>query len=308
MGIGLMGSLTSSMVSDRLSSEEDINMEYNTIIPAEALVESLHAGNLALIDCRYTLGDDQRGTADYRQAHIPGAVYAHLDNDLCGPIIPGKTGRHPLPVVDLLVDRFSRWGISPKVQVVAYDDWPGNGIPVAARLWWSLRWLGHEKAAVLDGGWDGWLQAGYPVKSGIEERARAGFVSVINPEMLAEGITVEGMRQDASSRVVDSRSADRYRGENETIDPVAGHIPGAISMPYQDNFDAGGRFHPAPVLQKRFKDILGDTPSSNVAFYCGSGVTAAVNVLAMAHAALGDSRLYVGSWSEWITDPQRPVA
>jgi len=282
-------------------------MDYKTIIAAELLAEHLQDDNLVIIDCRFTLGDDLRGTSDYQQAHIPGAVYAHLDNDLCGSIIPGKTGRHPLPDVDLLVDRFSRWGISSEVQVVAYDDWPGNGIPVAARLWWSLRWLGHEKAAVLDGGWDGWTQAGYPISRGTEEQSRAVFVPLRKPDLFAGSTLVDSMRQDPVSRVVDSRSSDRYRGENETIDTVAGHIPGAISLPYQDNFDAGGLFHPASKLRKKFRDILGDTPASDVAFYCGSGVTAAVNVLAMAHAGLGDARLYVGSWSEWITDTRRPV-
>ncbi len=282
-------------------------MDYNTIIPAEVLAEHLQEDNLVIIDCRFTLGENLRGTSDYQRAHIPGAVYAHLENDLCGPIIPGKTGRHPLSEVGLLVDRFSCWGINPEVQVVAYDDWPGNGIPVAARLWWSLRWLGHEKAAVLDGGWDGWSQAGYPMASGIEERARSVFVPSIMTEIIAYSTLVDSMRQDPASRVVDSRSSDRYRGENEIIDPVAGHIPRAISLPYQENFDSGGFFHPVTVLQKRFGDSLGDAPSSNIVFYCGSGITAAVNVLAMAHAGLGDARLYVGSWSEWITDPQRPV-
>jgi thiosulfate/3-mercaptopyruvate sulfurtransferase len=282
-------------------------MDYKTIIPAEVLAEHLQDDYLVIIDCRFTLGDDVRGTSNYQQAHIPGAVYAHLDNDLCGSIIPGKTGRHPLPDVDWLVDRFSRWGVSSEVQVVAYDDWPGNGIPVAARLWWSLRWLGHEKAAVLDGGWDGWTQAAYPTASGTEEQARAVFVPLQKPELFAGSTLVDNMRQDPASRVVDSRSSDRYRGENETIDTVAGHIPGAISLPYLDNFDASGLFHPASKLRKKFKDILGDIPASDVAFYCGSGVTAAVNVLAMAYAGLGDARLYVGSWSEWITDTRRPV-
>ncbi len=282
-------------------------MDYTTIISADELADNLQADQLAIIDCRFTLGEDLRGGADYLPAHIPGAIYAHLDKDLCAPIIPGRTGRHPLPDVGMLVDRFSGWGIGPDTQVVAYDDWPGSGIPVAARLWWSLRWLGHQKAAVLDGGWGAWLRAGYPVASGEVERARDIFVAGVNPNIFASSEMVDGLRQEPASRVVDARSSDRYRGENETIDPVAGHIPGAISLPYQDNFDAKGFIHPAAVLQKKFGEMLGDIPASQVAFYCGSGVTAAVNVLAMAHAGLGDGRLYVGSWSEWITDPGRPI-
>lgn len=282
-------------------------MDYNTIITAKALVDNLTAEKVAIIDCRFTLGEDSRGYTDYLHAHIPGAVYAHLDKDLCGPTIPGKTGRHPLPDIDFLVERFSRWGIRRGVQVVAYDDWPGQGVPVAARLWWSLRWLGHEKAAVLDGGWDGWLREKFPVSKGEEVRARDMFVPDVNPGVVADSSMLERMRKDPASRVVDSRSSDRYRGENENIDPVAGHIPGAVSLPYQDHFDSEGYLHPIAVVRSKFKQILGDTPSSDVAFYCGSGVTAAVNLLALAYAGLGDARLYGGSWSEWITDPQRPV-
>lgn len=283
-------------------------MYHQTLISAKTLAAHLNDPNWAVIDCRFTLGDASRGKEDYLRAHIPGAVYAHLDNDLCGPVIPGETGRHPLPDVSKLVDRFSRWGIGPDVQVVAYDDWPGIGLAAAARLWWSLRWLGHEKVAVLDGGWGQWEAQGYAKKSGLEKRARAEFIPKLNPDIYADSEMADKMRQDPASRVVDSRTADRYRGENETIDPVAGHIPGAVSLPYVDHVGEDGLFQSAATLRSRFTDSLGSVPAPRVAFYCGSGVTAAVNVLAFAHAGLGDARLYVGSWSEWITDPERPVA
>lgn len=282
--------------------------DYTTLISVEELSAHLADPNLAVIDCRFTLGDDLRGKRDYLRAHIPGAVYAHLEYDLCGRVVPGKTGRHPLPDAEQLVDRFSQWGIGPGTQVVAYDDWPGTGLASAARLWWSLRWLGHERVAVLDGGWERWIETSMPQRSGPEERVREDFVPWIKPDINADNRLVEIMRQDPASRVVDSRSADRYRGENETIDPVAGHIPGAVSLPYMENTDEDGRFKSPHTLRSHFLGVLDDVPASQVVFYCGSGVTAAVNVLAMAHAGLGDARLYVGSWSDWITDPQRPVA
>lgn len=283
-------------------------MTYNTIISLDDFKAHASNPNWVVVDTRFSLDDVNWGRHEYLKAHIPGAVYAHLDEDLCSAIIPGKTGRHPLPLVDEAVKTFSRWGIGQGVQVVVYDSWPTAGLSVSSRLWWMLRWLGHEAVAVLDGGWSGWLHAGLPLVGGQETRAAVAFAPRLRMEMFASSQEVDRLRFDPSVRVLDSRSADRFRGENETIDPVAGHIPGAISAPFAENCTPGGYFLPPAVLRQRFADLLGDTPANKAIFYCGSGVTATMNLLALAQTGLGDGRLYAGSWSEWITDPSHSVA
>ncbi|HEX7975068.1 MAG TPA: rhodanese-like domain-containing protein, partial [Anaerolineales bacterium] len=199
---------------------------YSTLISTTELASHLEDPNWAIFDCRFSLADTGRGLRDYIQAHIPGAVYAHLDADLSGPVIPGQTGRHPLPPVEGAARTFSAWGIADEVQVVAYDD--AGGALAAGRLWWMLRWLGHANATVLDGGWQAWLAEGRPVRSGQQTRSPRRFVPHLRPELLVTTSQVDAMRQDPAYRVFDARAAERYRGENETIDPVAGHIPGAI--------------------------------------------------------------------------------
>lgn len=279
-------------------------MPHSTIISATDLASRVVSCGWVLIDCRFSLKDVDKGRNAYLASHIPGAVYAHLDDDLSGPVIKGRTGRHPLPSVAEFVNTLSAWGIEAGVQVVAYDDTGGS---IAARLWWMLRWLGHEDITVLDGGWQAWTSAEYPVRSGAESRSRKEFEARPRPELVADAVEVERIRNDDSYVLCDCRGADRFRGENETMDPVAGHIPGAISLPYAGNLSEDNTFRPAAELRQRFEKSLGGTPSENVVLYCGSGVTAAHNVLAMAYAGLGDARLYPGSWSEWITDPGRPV-
>jgi thiosulfate/3-mercaptopyruvate sulfurtransferase len=190
-------------------------------------------------------------------------------------------------------------------QVVAYDDL--GGALAAARVWWMLRWLGHKAVAVLDGGWQAWQKAGYPIRPGVETYSAQVFVPRPYPELIISTAQVEAMRQDAAYRVFDARSADRFRGENETIDPVAGHVPGAVSAPYAGNLKPDGSFRPAARLRERYQRLLGEVPVEQAVFYCGSGVTAAHDILAMVYAGLGEGRLYAGSWSEWITDPKRPV-
>jgi thiosulfate/3-mercaptopyruvate sulfurtransferase len=283
-------------------------MTYQTIISTEELAQHLDDPGWAVVDCRFSLAETEKGREDYLAAHIPGAVYAHLDEDLCSPAIPGQTGRHPLPAVEQLVDNFSKWGIGPGVQVVVYDDWLGASGAIAARLWWSLRWLGHEAVAVLDGGWGRWLMEGRSTRIGMETRSPRLFIPHLRPELLATSKDVERMRQDASYLVVDSRAMERYRGEVEPIDPVAGHIQGAIVAPYPENMGADGLFLPEVVLRARFEELARGIDADKVVFYCGSGVTGAHNVLAYTHAGLGEARLYAGSWSEWITDTERPIA
>jgi thiosulfate/3-mercaptopyruvate sulfurtransferase len=276
-----------------------------TIITTAELTEHIDDPDWVIVDCRYQLVDSEKGRRDYLETHIPGAVYAHLDEDLCAPIVPGVTGRHPLPPVGRVVETFSKWGITSTDQVVVYDD--AGGALAAGRLWWMLRWLGHDTAVVLDGGWSKWLAEGRPVRSGDEQRERREFIPRLRPELLVDAEEVDARRNDPTWLVVDARASERYRGEVEPIDPVAGHIPGAISLPYAGNLTPEGTFRSVEELRRRYLPVLGDVLPENVAFYCGSGVTAVNDILAMMYAGLGEPKLYPGSWSEWITDPNRPV-
>ncbi len=279
-------------------------MIHTTLISTTELAQHLADPDWAIFDCRFSLADPERGRRDYLHEHIPGAIYAHLNEDLASPIIPGVTGRHPLPSIEFISARFAAWGIDDQVQVVVYDD---SGGGMAARLWWLLRWLGHDAVAVLDGDWRKWKSEGRPVRDGMAVRPSRQFVPRPRSELLIMTEEVECLMSDASRKLFDSRTADRYRGENETIDPIAGHIPGAISAPYPDNLNPDGTFRSDEELRTRFAALLGNTPANRAAFYCGSGVTAAQNILALKHAGLGEARLYAGSWSEWITNPQRPI-
>lgn len=280
-------------------------MPYQTLIAPAEVAPQLEAQDWVIVDCRFSLGDAERGRADYERAHIPGAVYAHLNADLSSPIIPGVTGRHPLPNVEQFAATLSRWGIGPGVQVVTYDDDNGS---MAARLWWMLRWLGHDTVAVLDGGWARWQREGYPSRGGEEHRPAAQFVPAPRPELVASVDEVLQLLHNPDYQLVDARGAARYRGDEEPVDPAAGHIPGAISHPFTDNLDAEGKFLSPAALRERFTAQLGAHTPEQAVMYCGSGVSAAHNVLALVHAGLGDTRLYPGSWSEWIADPTRPIA
>jgi thiosulfate/3-mercaptopyruvate sulfurtransferase len=280
-------------------------MPYTTLIAADELAQHIENPEWALVDCRFSLQDSSQGQQEYEQAHIPGAVYAHLDNDLAAPVVPGVTGRHPLPDMEHFAQQLGAWGIGAGVQVVVYDSVGGA---FAARLWWMLRWLGHEAAAVLDGGWPAWVGGGYPTRSGSEQRAPRSFVPRPRNELLASTEEVARIHTDPAFRLLDARSPERYRGEVEPLDPTAGHIPGAISAPFAENLGPDGRLLPAPELRARYTELLNSAPTSSAIAYCGSGVSAAHTLLALAHAGLGEGRLYVGSWSEWCTDPARPVA
>lgn len=280
-------------------------MSYTTLVTAAELASHLEDPDWAVVDCRFQLKDLGAGRSAYLQAHIPRAVYAHLNEDLSGPILPGKTSRHPLPSPDAAAGTFSKLGIDAGVQVVAYDDL--GGALAASRLWWMLRWLGHGNVAVLDGGWSGWRKEGRPIRSGGETRPARHFEPHPHPEMIVNADDLLASIGDPDFRLFDSRTADRYRGENETIDPVAGHIPGAVSSPYPDNLGPDGLFKPPDELRGRYSALLGGLPARQSAFYCGSGGTAPHNILAMLHAGLGEAKLYVGSWSDWILDPTRPI-
>jgi len=278
-------------------------MAFTPLITANELHQNLSDPNWRIIDCHFELNSSDAGQNAYKKEHIPGAIYAHLDHDLAGEVIPGKTGRHPLPKIDNLVELFSSWGIDEKVQVVVYDN-RGGGI--AARLWWLLKWLGHTKVALLDGGLDGWRKSGYPLISDIPQLKARVFHPNPNSEMI---ITVQEISTFSDSKLllIDSRAPERYRGEVEPIDYVPGHIPGAINAYYMENLTKDQKFLSKEILASKFLSLIGRKSSQNVAFYCGSGVTATQNILAMYYAGLGMAKLYPGSWSEWITNPNRPI-
>lgn len=280
-------------------------MRKQTLVTPEELAEHLNDPQWAIVDCRFSLDDKERGRQEYLRGHIPGAVYAHLEQHLSGPVIPRQSGRHPLPNVEAAAVVFSNLGIERGVQVVAYDDKDGS---YAARVWWMLRWLGHTRSAVLDGGWQAWQAGGFPVHSGEEKREPRHFFPRVRAAMLADAGDVENIRLDPAWRLVDARLPERYRGETEPIDPVAGHIPGAVNFPYVQTVDASGRLLRKQELRERFRRLLAGVPPERTIFYCGSGVTAAQAVLAFVHSGLGEPRLYPGSWSEWIASGDRPVA
>ena len=264
----------------------------------------------AIIDCRFELARPDWGEQAFAAAHIHNALYAHLDRDLSGPRT-ALTGRHPLPEVGALVATFGRWGIDDRVQVVAYDQ--GGAVAFAARLWWLLRWLGHGKVAVLDGGLAAWERAGLPLDSVTTARAPRRFraapaADAVVTSAALERLVASGALERGEQLLVDARGADRFAGENETLDPVAGHVPGARNHPFAINLDARGRFLDAAALERRWAERLRGRGAAEVIAMCGSGVTACHNLLALEVAGLPGARLYAGSWSEWIRDPARPVA
>ncbi|HTY64664.1 MAG TPA: sulfurtransferase [Acidobacteriota bacterium] len=280
-------------------------MGFTLLIDKTELSLHLNDKKWAVVDCRFSLDDVERGRRDYLKAHIPGAVYAHLDEDLSGKKIPGKTGRHPLPEMTSLAVTLSAWGIDADTQVVVYDDATGT---MAARLWWLLQWLGHSNVAVLDGGWMAWIRSGQTARSGRESRPPAHFEPNEISGAYVTTAQIQELRNDPRYVILDARSGPRFRGEVEPIDPVAGHIPGAISVPCEENVTPEGKFHPPEILRRRFENLMKAISPENVICYCGSGVTAAHTILAIALAGLGRPRLYAGSWSEWITDAARPIA
>jgi len=278
---------------------------YTTLISTEDLFAVLGSPGLVIVDCRFSLAQTELGQQEYGSGHIPGAVYAHLDRDLSGPIYPDARDGILSQTRASSSHAFARGASRNDSQVVAYDDLNGA---IAARLWWMLKWLGHEAVALLDGGWSRWTEEGYSIERLVPAVREGKFEGHPKNELLARLEQVEEARSETTFRLLDARAADRFRGENETIDPVAGHIPGAISVPYSENLNSGGLFKGPEELRKIYESILRNSPVERVICYCGSGVTAAHDLVAMAHAGLGLGRLYVGSWSEWITDPSRPTA
>jgi thiosulfate/3-mercaptopyruvate sulfurtransferase len=278
-------------------------MTYTTIISAHQLNTLLNNANCIIFDCRHDLMKPNAGAQAYAQSHIPGARFASTDNDLAAPK-NGRNGRHPLPERERLIEWLCRNGVNDSKQVICYDSASGSS---ATRLWWMLRWLGHDAVAVLDGGWEAWTDANLPVTADLPELKPAIFTARPREATVDANFVYEHLNQDAMV-LVDARAAERFRGETEPIDPVAGHIPGARNRAYKDNLTPDGRFKSSAVLKREFETLLQQASPSHVVHQCGSGISACHNVLAMEIAGLPGSRLYPGSWSEWIADPSRPIA
>lgn len=278
-------------------------MAFTTLITTGQLAARLGDAALVVVDCRFSLDDEASGERQYAAAHIPGAVYVHLDRDLSGPRT-GRNGRHPLPDPSTLAHTFGRLGVAGGTQVAAYDQDSGM---FASRLWWLLRWLGHDAAAVLDGGFAKWVAEGRQEAGGQERCEAREFQGVLRAEMAVGVAEVMSRLGNSRWRLMDARSPERFRGELETLDRVAGHIPGAINQFFQWNLDERGTFRPPEDLAARFRAAIGSIEPAHIICYCGSGVTACHNLLAMEHGGIAGARLYAGSWSEWSSDTSRPI-
>jgi thiosulfate/3-mercaptopyruvate sulfurtransferase len=276
---------------------------HTTLISTDVLASCLDNSSWLIADCRYNLKDEQWGCAQYRASHIPGAVFVSLAHDLAGPRT-GSNGRHPLPSPDAMVATFGHLGIGDHSQVIAYDQDAG---PFASRLWWMLRYMGHDAVAVLDGGFAKWTREGRPVRSGEEKRTTATFTPAIRREMRLTIDDVMAHLGDPSFLLVDARSPERFEGQPDSLDNVSGHIPGARNRFYRHNISREGTMRAAGELKADFERVIGDRSPGEAVMYCGSGVTACHNLLAMEHAGLQGARLFAGSWSEWEADPKRPV-
>jgi thiosulfate/3-mercaptopyruvate sulfurtransferase len=279
-------------------------VQYTTLIDAATLAQLIGKPGIAVVDCRFDLAAPAAGRQAYLNAHIPGASYADLNQDLSAPPGP-SSGRHPLPAKQQFATRLGALGVDNDTQVVAYDQ---ANSAFAARLWWMLRWLGHARVAVLDGGFDAWMAQGGPVQSGLFATPARRFEPRAEGQGTSTGAQVVAALARRGRLVVDARLPERYAGTVEPLDAVAGHVPGAVNHPFTANLSPDGRFLPQAELRRRWAAVLGDTQPQNVVAMCGSGVTACHNLLALEAAGLPGASLYAGSWSEWIQDPAHPVA
>lgn len=277
---------------------------FKTLISAAELAPHVAAADWLIVDCRFELGKPDSGERAYAAGHIPHAFYAHLDRDLAAPIAP-TTGRHPLPPPEQFAATLASWGMTPATQVVAYD---ADNAAYAARLWWLLRWVGHDAVAVLDGGFKAWTAAGLPTTTEVPHRPPGHFTARPNRDMWFDAREVAERVQRSDWRLLDARAPERFAGKVEPIDPVAGHVPGARNHPFASNLGGDGRFASAQELRQRFSQSQDGVADDHTIVMCGSGVTACNLLLAMEHAGKRGARLYAGSWSEWIKDPARGVA
>lgn len=274
------------------------------LVTTEELQQHLDDPKWVVFDARHDLMKVEKGRQSYAESHVPGAYFAHTDEDLSGKKT-GKNGRHPLPDIDTFAAKMNQCGVGPGVQVVVYDDLGGN---FAVRLWWLLTWLGHDEVALLDGGWPAWEKEGRPVTKDVPAPREGHFVPRPHLGDVVDIHFVDRFREDPSIKLIDARAAERFEGRNETIDPVAGHIPGAINRFWQKNLTPAGLFKKPDQLRAEYTLLLGSTAPEQAVHMCGSGVTSCHNMFAMKLAGLPIGRLYAGSWSEWCADPARPVA
>lgn len=281
-------------------------MSLAQLINAQQLAERLQQPDLVVLDCRFALDDPQYGQRSYDEAHIPGAYFADLEKDLSGAVTPGQTGRHPLPEPDQLLAKLQALGVNADSQIVLYDDGPGA---FAAHAWWLLVWLGKRDGLyLLDGGLRAWREAGLPLDDKRPTSAPGTLQGNADDSLTIDAATLSSQLASPDLTLLDARALPRFLGEVEPIDPVAGHIPGAHCLPFTENLDTAGRFLSPNQLRTRFEQHLAGKSSDSLVAYCGSGVTACHNLFALCLAGYPLARLYPGSWSEWITDPQRPVA
>lgn len=281
--------------------------KYQTFISSEELFELKKSGHVVTIDCRFDLSNPDWGYSDYLKNHIPNAIYAHLDHDLSKSITP-SSGRHPLPDTGEFIDTCSKWGIDSQKQVVVYDTASGS---FAARLWWMLHYLGHSNVAILNGGFAAWIEKDYPVESGdmkpTQNSEPSSFTGKPDPLMLVTTAEMEEIIHLNDYTIIDARSPERYSGETEPIDTKAGRIPNSINFFHQENFDQSGYLLPESELKQKYEQLLQGKSKENIVVYCGSGVTSAMNVAVMKHIHMDTPKLYLGSWSEWIRDPNHPI-
>ena len=281
-------------------------MSIAQLLTPQQLAARLQDAGLVILDCRFALDDPAYGQSSYAAGHIPGACYADLNHDLSGPVIRGETGRHPLPEVAALLGKLRQWGISKDSSIVLYDD---NTGAFAARAWWLMTWLGkRDRVYLLDGGLQAWSAAGLSLTHELPNPGQGDFNGTPDMQLVLDAQGLLSRLGDTELTLLDARGLPRFRGEVEPIDPVAGHIPGAQCAAFTDNLNAEGCFRSRDELRQRFAGYLAGRAPSTLVAYCGSGVTACHNLFALSLAGFELAPLYAGSWSEWITDPQRPVA
>jgi thiosulfate/3-mercaptopyruvate sulfurtransferase len=281
-------------------------MTFKTLISTEDLARNLDNPDFLIIDVRFTLDDETWGKRVYDEAHIPGAIHADVSEHLSGLIIPGKTGRRPFPTAEQFAKLLSSWGITPTTQVICYDA--ESGLMAASRLWLMFRWMGHDRVAVLDGGLKSWLNESRGVNQEVRKLTPTNFIPTIREDLFASVDEVDAVRNDSNHCVFDSRGAEGYHGGGKYYDPVRGHIAGAGLADRAQTLNKNGHLRSVDELRTHYTNLLGGVSPANTIFYCGSGITAAQNVLAMTHAGFAGCKMYIGSWSEWITDPNREIA
>ena len=279
-------------------------MNYHTIISTEDLYQNLGQDDWFIFDCRYLLKDPDGGLNKFRQGHIPGAQLADMDRDLSSPMTQ-TSGRHPLPDADSFIEKLCAWGVGNDSQIVCYDDLSGA---FAARMWWMLNWVGHGKVAVLDGGIKKWTAEERPLETESKDKPRGSFTGKADPGMWVDIDFVQQRLEQGDISLLDARSSERFTAKDQKTDPVPGHVPGAVSYPFAGNLSQEKVFLPANELTQRFESMFSERQPGQIINMCGSGVTACHNILATRIAGLPWTRLYVGSWSEWLKDRARPVA